>query len=136
MTLVAQIALIAVVAGVVLYPWIRHRGERAYRESNFEAKLRKIAERKERLYRTIVELDFDRDAGKISDSDHARMREEAMADVLAVLAEEEALLARAPAAAGGPPAPAAVSMPGSDSVERLIEEYKRKRAEAMEATQA
>jgi cytochrome c-type biogenesis protein CcmI len=136
MILIAQIALIALVAGIVLYPILRYRGERAYRESNFEAKQRKIAERKERLYRTIVELDFDRDAGKISDADHARMREESMADVLAVLAEEEALLGRAPASAGGRPAPAAVSMPDSDSVERLIEDYKRKRAEAMEATQA
>lgn len=136
MLLLAQIALIAVVAGVVLYPLFRSRGQRAYRESSFEAKQRSIVERKERLYGTIVELDFDRDSGKISAEDHARMREEAMRDVLGVLAEEEALLSRAPASAGDRPAPAAVAIPGGDSVERLIEEYKRKRAGAMEATQA
>ena len=136
MILIAQIALIAIVAGVVLYPLLPYRGEGGDREANFEAKQRKNAEREEGPYRAIVELDFDRDAGKISDADHSRMREEAMGDVLAVLSEEEALLGRAPASAGGRPAPATVSMPGSDSVERLIEEYKRKRAEAMEATQA
>ncbi|HEY7727008.1 MAG TPA: hypothetical protein VID50_00975 [Candidatus Eisenbacteria bacterium] len=136
MLLLLQIALIVLVAATVLHPLVRYRGQRAYRESALEAKQRSIAERKERLYGTIVDLDFDRDAGKISAADHARMREEAMRDVLAVLAEEEALLGQVPAPPGGRPAPAGTAAPGGDSVERLIEEYKRKRAHAMEATQA
>jgi cytochrome c-type biogenesis protein CcmI len=131
-----QILLVVAVAAIVLYPLLRYRGQQAYRETRFEAKQRSVAERKERLYGTIVDLDFDRDAGKISAEDHARMRDEAMREVLAVLAEEDALLARAPVPIGGriPPAPPAV--PGGDSVERLIEEYKRKRAQSVEATQA
>lgn len=128
-----QILLVVTVAAIVLYPLLRYRGQQAYRETRFEAKQRSIAERKERLYGTIVDLDFDRDAGKISAEDHARMRDEAMREVLAVLAEEDALLARAPVPIGGR-IPAAV--PGGDSVERLIEEYKRKRAQSVEATQA
>lgn len=127
-----QVLLAVAVVAIVLYPLLRYRGQRAYRESAFEAKQRSIAERKERLYGTIVDLDFDRDAGKISAEDHARMRDEAMREVLAVLAEEEALHGRAPVPAAGRAAPAA----GQDAVEGLIEEYKRKRAQAMEATEA
>jgi len=136
MILLVQILLALAVAAIVLYPLLRYRGQRAYRESTFEAKHRSITERKERLYGTIVDLDFDRDAGKLSAEDHARMRDEAMREVLAVLAEEEAHLGRAPAHAGGSAAPAAGAAPGHDAVEGLIEEYKRKRAQAMEATQA
>jgi hypothetical protein len=133
MLLVAQIALIAVVAGVVLYPLVRYRGQRAYRESAFEAKQRSIVERKERLYGGIVDLDFDRDSGKLSSEDHGRMREDAMREVLAVLAEEDALLGRAPGPSDGR---AAAAAPDADQVERLIEEYKRKRSRSMEASQA
>jgi hypothetical protein len=135
MLLLAQIALVGAVAGIVLYPIFRYRGQRAYRESAFEAKRRSIGERKERLYGTIVDLDFDRDAGKISSEDHARMREDAMREVLAVLSEEEALLSRGPASPADRAAPAAAA-PDVDSVERLIEEYKRKRSQPMEASQA
>ena len=136
MVLVAQILLVALVAGFVLYPLYAHRGQRAWQESRLEASRRSIAERKERLYGTIVDLDFDRDSGKISSEDHARMRDEAMRDVLTVLAEEEALLHRAPVPPGGRAASAPAAAPGQDSVEGLIEEYKRKRAQAMEATKA
>ena len=136
MILLLQIALVLCVAGIVLYPLLRYRGQLAYRESASEARRRSIAERKDRLYGTIVDLDFDRDAGKLSAEDHARMRDEAMHEVLAVLAEEEALLGRAPVPAGGRAASASAGAPDHDAVEGLIEEYKRKRAQAMEATQA
>jgi hypothetical protein len=65
-----------------------------------------------------VELDFDRDSGKISSEDHERMRNEAMNEVLEVLRQEEAL-------GGARPRPTVVE--GGDTVERLIEEYKRAR---------
>jgi hypothetical protein len=119
--LALQVALIGGVAWFVLSPIVLRRGERAWSESSEEARLRSIGERKARLYSTIVELDFDRDSGKISNEDHARMRGEAMSEVLAVLREEEAL--------GGPRTPASRPRPsviqGGDSVERMIEEYKR-----------
>jgi len=117
LVLAMQIALIGGVAWFVISPIVLRRGERAWSESSDEARLRSIGERKARLYSSIVELDFDRDSGKISSEDHARMRAEAMNEVLAVLREEEGL---------GPPArPRPAVIQGGDSVERMIEEYKR-----------
>jgi flagellar biosynthesis/type III secretory pathway M-ring protein FliF/YscJ len=113
----AQILLILVVAWFVVSPIILRRGERAWSESRDEALRRSIGERKARLYSSIVELDFDRDSGKISTEDHGRMRAEAMNEVLAVLREEEAL------GPGVRPRPSVIE--GGDSVERMIEEYKR-----------
>ena len=117
--LAAQILLIAIVAWFVISPIVLRRGERAWSESSDEAKRRAIGERKARLYSGIVELDFDRDSGKISPEDHGRMRAEAMNEVLAVLREEDVL------EKGRGPRPAVIE--GGDSVERMIEEYKRSR---------
>jgi hypothetical protein len=130
MILLAQIVLVLIVLGLVLYPLYAHRGERAWKESRLESKLRGVAERKERLYGTVVDLDFDRDAGKISGEDHARMRDETMREVLAVLQEEQEL--------GGRPGPARAATGGAsgDDVERMIEEYKKKRVPAVEVTKA
>jgi len=117
--LAAQIVLIAIVAVFVISPIVRRRGERAWSESREEGLRRSIAERKGRLYTGIVELDFDRDSGKISPEDHERMRGEAMNEVLVLLREEEAL------EKGPRPRPSVIE--GGDSVERMIEEYKRSR---------
>ena len=117
--LVLQIALIGGVAWFVISPIVLRRGERAWSESTDEARLRSIGERKARLYSSIVELDFDRDSGKISSEDHGRMRAEAMNEVLTVLREEDAL----GVPAGGRARPSVIQ--GGDSVERMIEEYKR-----------
>ncbi len=113
----AQILLVGIVAWFVISPIIRRRGERAWEETREEALLRSVGERKARLYSSIVELDFDRDSGKLSPEDHARMRAEAMNEVLAVLREEEALELS--------PRPRPSVIEGGDSVERMIEEYKR-----------
>lgn len=90
-----------------------------------DARRRSIAERKARLYGGLLDLDFDRDSGKISAEDHARMRDDIMKDVLVVLAEEER---EAPGAQGRPSV-----IEGGDRVERLIEEYKRSRRGKAEA---
>jgi hypothetical protein len=115
--LLVQILLIALGAWFVVSPIILRRGERAWSESRAEALRRSIGERKTRLYATIVELDFDKDSGKISAEDHERMRNEAMNEVLAVLQDEEAL------DKGRRPRPAVIE--GGDVAERLIEDYKR-----------
>jgi hypothetical protein len=115
---IAQILLIAGVVWFVVSPIVLRGGERAWSESRGEALRRSIGERKARLYSEIVELDFDRDSGKISSEDHERMRNEAMNEVLEVLRQEEAL-------GGARPRPTVVE--GGDTVERLIEEYKRAR---------
>lgn len=122
MTLVAQICLAAAVALFVLSPLILLRGQRTEVEEPNADLRRSILERKTRLYSTLLELDFDRDAGKISTEDHARVRDETMTEVLAVLAEEE----RAGLAPGARRERPRV-IPGGDRVERMIEEFKRAR---------
>lgn len=132
MTLLGQLLLVLIVAGFVLAPLVLYRGQRTRVESREESFVRSIAERKGRLYQTILELDFDRDSGKISVEDHARMREEAMKDVLEVLKEEQTLApaASAPAATHPLDAPAGAGM---DRVEALIAEYKRTSGDRAEA---
>jgi hypothetical protein len=125
MILAAQIALIAFVAFFVFSPLVIHRGEKMWVETREEEKRRSLKERKERLYSGVVELDFDRDSGKISIEDHARMRGELMKDVLTVLQEEDSL------ERGGRPRPTVVE--GGDQVERMIQEYKRTRRKEAEA---
>jgi len=124
-TLLAQVCLVLVVLLFVLSPLLYLRGQRMWVEPAIEARRRSIAERKARLYGALIELDFDRDSGKISPEDHARMREEIMTDVLAVLAEEDKEI---PKAQRRP-----VVIEGGDRVERLIEEYKRSRRGRVEA---
>lgn len=119
MILVAQIVLVLGVLAFVLAPLVLHRGERMWTEPALEARRRSIAERKARLYGALLDLDFDRDSGKISSEDHDRMREEVMKEVLTVLAEEETVVPKAQRR------PALIE--GGDRVERLIEEYKRAR---------
>ena len=126
MILALQVLLVAAVAAVVLAPLFELRGARSAIEPLYEARRRGIAERKGRLYGALLELDFDRDSGKISAEDHARMREETMTEVLAVLAEEERL-----GLGKGAVRPAVIE--GGDRVERMIEDYKRGRLESTEA---
>ena len=121
-----QILLVAVVLGFVLMPLVRHRGERMWMEPEMEARRRSITERKARLYGALLELDFDRDSGKISDEDHARSREEIMAEVVQVIAEEERDIPR--------PHRKPVVVEGGDRVERMIEEFKRSRRGKAEAS--
>jgi hypothetical protein len=124
--LLVQIGLVLLVAAFVLGPLLELRGVRAWTEPIQDAKLRSITERKARLYGALLELDFDRDSGKISAEDHARMRDETMHDVLAVLAEEERLGIR-------PSQRRPAVIRGGDEVERMIEEYKRTRSARAEA---
>jgi len=121
----AEIVLVLGVLAFVLAPLVIHRGQRMWTEPELEARHRSIAERKGRLYGALLELDFDRDSGKISSQDHDRMREEIMKDVLAVLAEEETIVPKAQRR------PAVIE--GGDRVERLIEDYKRGRRGKAEA---
>ena len=129
MNLLAQICLVAAVALFVLSPLILLRGQRMWLESADASIRRTVGERKSRLYSQLLDLDFDRDSGKLSPEDYARMREETMRDLMPVLAEEERLgLTPAP---GGGARPTVIE--GGDRVERMIEDYKRSRGDAPEA---
>jgi len=133
MIVALQILLILLVGAFVLVPLIRQRGQRIPREAEAVNRRRSIDERKNRHYRQLVDLDFDKDSGKISPEDHARMREETMSDVLQVLAEEERLGLATPAAPAGPGQPAVPATP-DERVERMIEEMKKRHAPSVEAT--
>ena len=119
MTIVAQLLLTLGVLVFVLTPLILHRGERSWTEPQLDARRRSIAERKARIYSSLLEVDFDKDSGKISVEDHARLREELMAEVLQILTEEEKLV---PVGQRRP-----VVVQGGDRVERMIEDYKKSR---------
>ncbi len=137
MIVALQILLLLLVSAFVLAPLVRLRGQRIPREAAIVNRRRSIDERKTRLYRQLVDLDFDRDSGKISPDDHTRMREETMSDVLRVLAEEERLgLAPPPSETPGAAAPAGGSGSPNERVERMIEEMKKRRIASMEGSQA
>lgn len=120
MILLAQVCLVLAVALFILAPLYLNRGQRMFTEAADASIRRTIAERKARLYSQLLDLDFDRDSGKISTEDYARMREETMSEVLVVLSDEDRL--------GGPRRGPAHVIEGGDRVERMIEEYKRSHA--------
>jgi hypothetical protein len=120
MILLAQVCLVLAAALFILTPLYLHRGQRMIHEAADASARRTIAEKKGRLYSQLLDLDFDRDSGKISPEDYARMREETMNEVLLVLTEEDRL--------GGPRRGPAQVIEGGDRVERMIEEYKRSHA--------
>lgn len=135
MIVALQVLLLLLVGAFVLSPLILQRGMRIPREAAVVNRRRSIDERKTRLYRQLVDLDFDRDSGKISLDDHTRMREETMGDVLRVLAEEERL-GLAPPAASTDGRPAGAGATPDERVERMIEEMKKRRITSMEGSQA
>lgn len=132
MIVALQMLLILLVGGFVLAPVVRQWSQRIPREADSVNRRRSIDERKNRHYRQLVDLDFDKDSGKISPEDHARMREEIVSDVLLVLAEEERL-GLAPPAAPGSDGHAAPASP-HQRVERMIEEMKKRQAASLEAS--
>jgi hypothetical protein len=127
MIIVAQLLLTLGILAFILTPLLVSRGERSWIEPELEASRRSIAERKGRLYGQLLDLDFDRDSGKISVGDHARLREEIMAEVVQVLTEEEKVVPK------GLRRPVVVE--GGDRVERMIEDYKRERRKGAGAAQ-
>ena len=127
MIVAAQLLLTLGILAFVLAPLVISRGERSWIEPELEASRRSIAERKGRLYGQLLDLDFDRDSGKISTADHARLREEVMAEVVQVLTEEEKIVPK------GLRRPVVVE--GGDRVERMIEDYKRERRKGAGAAQ-
>jgi hypothetical protein len=127
MIVAAQLLLTLGILAFILTPLVLSRGERSWIEPELEASRRSIAERKGRLYGQLLDLDFDRDSGKISVEDHARLREEIMAEVVQVLTEEEKIVPK------GMRRPVVVE--GGDRVERMIEDYKRERRKGAGAAQ-
>jgi hypothetical protein len=127
MIVAAQLLLTLGVLAFILTPLVISRGERSWIEPELEASRRSIAERKGRLYGQLLDLDFDRDSGKISVEDHARLREEIMAEVVQVLTEEEKIVPK------GMRRPVVVE--GGERVVRIIEDYKQEHRKGAGAAQ-
>ncbi|MGH9321638.1 MAG: zinc-ribbon domain-containing protein [Vicinamibacteria bacterium] len=92
MILAVLATLGATVVAFVLYPvFTDARSGALSRVSEVEQELRDLEEKKARLYEVITDLDFEKEAGKVSASDHETARNDYLAQVAAVLARIEAL---------------------------------------------
>jgi tetratricopeptide (TPR) repeat protein len=93
----------------VLWPLVRPaRGPRRFLSVPPDTR-EQLLERKRQLLRTLREIDFEHDAGHVSDEDHADLRARYEADTAAVLTELDRLGQPAPAAAPAAPAPRATA---------------------------
>ena len=90
MTLLLLAAIGAVVVGFVLYPVL---GREVADEQPVEKtqELKRLAEEKVRILSAIKDLDFEHEAGKLSDADYQRVRTEDLARAARVMARMESL---------------------------------------------
>lgn len=95
-------ALVALAVGIpalafVLWPLLARGGGRTFLPVPPDAR-EQLAERKRQVLRALRELDFERDAGHVSEDDHAELRARYEAEAAEILAELDRLgPARAPA---------------------------------------
>ncbi len=76
----------ALLVGFVLYVGLPLYASRQQVQSpSFGAPARSLQERKEQLYATIKELEFDRSLGKLAEEDYQHQRQELEAQALALL---------------------------------------------------
>ena len=86
----ACLALLAVFVAVVVYPVLA--APRAWRRpTGGDRRLLELTERKEQLYASIKELEFDHGVGKMSGDDHDSLRAELESQALGVLSELQRL---------------------------------------------
>ena len=91
----ACLALLAVFIAVVVYPVLA--APRAWRRATGSARRRlELTERKEQLYASIKELEFDHGVGKVSRDDHDSLRAELESQALGVLSRLQQLEAGDP----------------------------------------
>lgn len=82
----------AIVTAFVLYPVLSHApagGLAALNES--ERELANLNDKKAMLYEAIQELEFEKDSGKISESEHEATRNEYLAQVATVMQQIDAI---------------------------------------------
>jgi hypothetical protein len=84
--LVALATLGAAAVAFVLYPvFAEGHAERGAARGEAELELVELEEKKNRLYESISDLDFEKDAGKVSPADYQQARNDYLAQVSAVL---------------------------------------------------
>ena len=89
LTLIAGMALLLALVFYVGYPFFTSRQQAQIRSAS--ASSRQLQERKEQLYTSIKELDFDQQLGKLSAEDHARLRGQLETQALEVMQQLDAL---------------------------------------------
>jgi hypothetical protein len=95
--LVALATLGAAIVAFVLYPIFSSSAARtAGGIAVGERELEELLEKKARLYEAITDLDFEKDAGKVSEQDYQTARNDYMAQVAEVLARVDALQSHKP----------------------------------------
>lgn len=86
----------AAIVAFVLYPVFSTSGATMGGLGAGERELEDLLEKKARLYEAITDLDFEKDAGKVSEQDYQTARNDYMAQVAETLARVDALEERKP----------------------------------------
>ncbi len=95
MTLALLAALGATVVAFVLYPvFAEARGGGLAGLGDVEREILDLEEKKSRVYAALTDLDFEKEAGKVSEADYQTARNDYLAQVAAVLAKLDALQPR------------------------------------------
>ena len=93
MILVFLATLGAIVVGFVLYPVFAEARAGVLGDSAEALALRDLEEKKARLYTAIKDLDFEKDAGKVSSEDYESARRDYLAQTVDVMARIDGLAA-------------------------------------------
>ncbi len=95
MTVALLATLGATVVAFVLYPVFAEARARGLAGlGDVERAILDLEEKKSRLYEALTDLDFENEAGKISEADYQTARNDYLAQVAAVLAKLDALAPR------------------------------------------
>ncbi len=107
--------LSVLLVGYIVYPWLRE-SQPLYQELDAVDEL--LLER-ERTYTALIDLDFDYEAGKLSEADYEDLRQQLLSEAAQVLANIYRISQRKQ--------PTAVGSRSDDLVEAAISRYKQKR---------
>lgn len=94
--IVALLAVLgATVVAFVLYPVFAEAGAGALSDlGDAEREILDLEEKKSRLYASLTDLDFEKEAGKVSDADYQTARNDYLAQVAAVIEKIDGLAPR------------------------------------------
>jgi ribosomal protein L40E len=111
MTFLFLAAIGTAAVGFVLFPVFSRDASAGEVGSERATELARLTEKKVRIYESIKDLDFEHEAGKVSDRDYQQVRGDYLSQAVAVVAAMDALVSKSdPAAAtekGAPQAEAA-----------------------------
>jgi rRNA maturation endonuclease Nob1 len=83
----------AIVVAFVLYPVFAESGRAIDALGEVEREILDLEEKKSRIYTALTDLDFEKEAGKVSEADYQTARSDYLAQVAAVLARLDQIAA-------------------------------------------